>query len=511
MLTLTMIGHQDDFALSDVLRQFFGSVQRPAPDILSVAGPDFALVSESRPSGTGLGSISGYAISPAIYVATRLWLLPEDQAAGRTPFQILENYVPPADVRRELKRQLYEVLERVTDIHFPWGSLTGVRPTQIVERLALESPSLVEVRHDLIERWRLLPAKAELAIETFLAEQRVLQQIPTDAPLIYAGVPFCPSRCAYCSFIAQDAHRREAWLEPYVEALLTEAQRVFAGWTARSTAFYLGGGTPTSLPEPLLRRLLEGLKAVLPLAADAEITVEAGRPDTVTPAKLELLREFGATRICINPQTFHDKTLQAIGRQHTTEQTGLAMKMARRAGFEHINMDLIAGLPGESLEEFRQSLDQLEQWQPESVTIHTLAVKKSSRLSQESQAKDRDTLRINQPDPILMAMIDLSQQRLEQSGLIPYYLYRQKDAAGGLENVGFARAGHECLYNVGMMSDRRTVIGLGSGSITKRVVGRQVTRAPNDKDIAHYISRLDALVERKLQLLGSVINEVSVT
>ncbi len=525
MITLRMIGHHDDFALADVLRLFFGTVSRPAPDVLAADGETWILTSECLPQvaetkhhasrdrhlarsihqedqvlSSAPTDDPDLESKTAIQVTTRFWV---DQAAvdlNQPPFLIFNDFVSPADVRRELKRQLYMMLEKVTDTRFPWGSLTGVRPTQIVEQILAIKGSVEDTRADLIERWRLSPAKADLAIRTSLSEQRVLSHLPPDEPLIYAGIPFCPSRCSYCSFIAQDAHHREAWLSPYVDAMLEEARRVFSILPVKSHAFYLGGGTPTSLPADLLQKLLTGLKAVLPLHAGAEITVEAGRPDTITAEKLAILREFGATRICINPQTFNQKTLDRIGRRHSVEQIFTAMDLARRAGFDHINMDLIAGLPGESPEDFAYSIEKLLSLKPESATIHTLAVKRSSRFAQEMKPEELQSLAINKPDSVLIEMVALAQDRLIEAELFPYYLYRQKDVASGLENVGFSRIGDECLYNVGMMSDRLAVIGLGSGAITKRVDGRKVTRAPNDKDIAHYIARLDELVTRKTSL-----------
>ncbi len=494
MITIRLIGHHDAFALSDVLRLFFGTAKEIEPDVLAAGTENWMIQSELR----------------ELQVVTRFWLSPDDFTANAPPFLIYDNRVAADDAKRELKRQLYSLLERVTDTHFPWGSLTGVRPTMIVDRLITEERgNLTAVRQDLVDRWRLSGEKADLAIRTALSEQRILERLPASEPLIYAGIPFCPSRCAYCSFIAQDAHHREAWLEPYVEAMLEEARRTFAQLDHKSSSFYLGGGTPTSLPLPLFERLLTGLREILPLHPQAEITVEAGRPDTFTREKLQLIKDFGTTRICINPQTFHDETLRKIGRGHTVAQTYAAMDLARQMGFEHINMDLIAGLPGESPDDFAESVSQMLALKPESVTVHTLAIKRSSRLALDlSENKEntlkpsdsRDSLSINRLDPALMNMVSHAQERLIKAGLYPYYLYRQKDVAGGLENVGFSQIHHECAYNVGMMSDRRAVIGLGSGAISKRIDGTKVTRAPNDKDIAHYIGRLDELVARKIAL-----------
>ena len=241
----------------------------------------------------------------------------------------------------------------------------------------------------------------------------------------------------------------------------------------------------------------------IPLLPGAELTIEAGRPDTLSPAKLELIRAAGATRLCINPQTFHDATLAQIGRRHLAADTVAAFQLARSMGFNKINMDLIAGLPGETAVDFAESLRQTRDLGPDSVTVHCLAVKRSSRLHREQAQADpvgTETDRVHQPDPSLAAMLSAGYQSLKSAGLAPYYLYRQKDMVGGLENTGYARPGEGCLYNVGMMSDRRTVVGLGSGAMTKLVCGRRVERSPNPRDIADYIRRIDELAARKSAL-----------
>ncbi len=241
-----------------------------------------------------------------------------------------------------------------------------------------------------------------------------------------------------------------------------------------------------------------GVLPHLPCREGVELTVEAGRPDTITPNKLSIIRAAGASRLCINPQTFQDATLERIGRKHNTEQTLQAFALARSMGFSKINMDLIAGLPGETPQDFADSLKQALQLGPESITVHTLAIKRSSRLQKEAQMAQQF-----RPNPELTAMLAKSYGDLKAAGLDPYYLYRQKNIAGGLENTGYARPGDGCLYNVGMMSDQFTVVGLGSGAMTKRVMGKRIERAPNPKDIADYIKRIDEMVERKLDLFNA--------
>lgn len=343
------------------------------------------------------------------------------------------------------------------------------------------------------------PDKADLALQTTQAEEKLLNSIPPGSAMVYLGVPFCPTRCAYCSFIAQDAMHKAKLLEPYVDAVLTETSAFFGqpGQPLPISAVYVGGGTPTSLPTGLFARFLQGTLSQLPLLPGAEITVEAGRPDTITAEKLQIILKCKATRLCINPQTFHDATLERIGRRHTTRQTVEAFTLARSMGFQSINMDLIAGLPGETPDDFADSLDQALALAPDSITVHTLAMKRSSRLQQERlTAGSQHGL----PDPALADMLNKARQKLADAGLLPYYLYRQKDVAGGLENTGFARPGEGSIYNVGMMSDRCSVIGLGSGAMSKKVTGTRVDRLGNPRDIADYIKRTTELAEKKAAL-----------
>lgn len=483
MPTVRLIGHQFSFQISDVLRLFYGPEIKINDDCLTVGDELPLIVSSLTSSETGLNLIET--------------CLPEHPDGMLYCAAVPENLI-----RREVKRQLYQCLSDISGLKFPWGSLTGIRPTQVAAEAIARSVSLEAAGQELTDHWFVSPAKAELAIETALTEQRLLGKIPPDSALIYLGVPFCPSRCDYCSFIAQDALQRVHLLAPYVEAVIAETAGFFAGLAQplAVSVVYVGGGTPTSLPDHLFARLLDGVLSKLPCLPNFELTVEAGRPDTITQTKLQIIQTAGANRICINPQTFHDATLARIGRRHSTQQTIDAFRLARDMGFDNINMDLIAGLPGETPADFAESLEQAMALGPDSITIHTLAMKRSSRLIEQQR---KSGTQAGLPDPALTAMVQSAGARLKSAGLLPYYLYRQKDVAGGLENTGFARNGEGCLYNVGMMSDQRSVIGLGSGAISKKVVGDRVVRTPNPRDIADYIARTAELAERKLAMFNS--------
>ena len=457
MTVVQLIGHSLTYPICDVLRLFYGPDIQIEGDLIR-AGPGDQLITSE-----------------------------------------IDLSLPEKLQRREIKRQLYRQLSELTGYQFPWGSLTGIRPTQVAAEALRDCRSIGEAREMLISHYFVSPDKADLALQTALAEESLLNRVPPGSAMVYLEVPFCPTRCAYCSFIAQDAVHKANLLGPYVDAVLKETGAFFSQLNTMMpiSAVYVGGGTPTSLPTDLFARFLHGTLTQLPLLPGAEITVEAGRPDTITAEKLQVIQNCMATRLCINPQTFHDATLERIGRRHTTRQTVEAFRLARSLGFSSINMDLIAGLPGESPKDFADSLEQALILAPDSITIHTLALKRSSKLRQERQISGSYH---GLPDPALAAMLRKAGQKLADAGLHPYYLYRQKDVAGGLENTGFARPGEGSIYNVGMMSDRCPIIGLGSGAMSKKITGSRVERLANPRDIADYIKRTTEIAEKKAVL-----------
>lgn len=486
-MRVRLCGHQHIYPVTDVMRQYYGAVQKVSHDTLAAADA----------AGAPAGSV---------------WSVVEDLPGGtarvRTehhpdagyPEAALQQVVPAAEVKREVKRQLYRLFTRVCDVRFPWGSLTGIRPTQIAgECLAAFDGDGAAAARCLTERYDVAADKAELAVQTWLAESAVRSSVPPDAFCVYVGIPFCPTRCAYCSFTLPACATRQDLAPAYVEALLRQTAAVFSALSGQVHSLYIGGGTPTALPPALFARMLTGVVERLPLIAGAEITVEAGRPDTVTADNLRTMRACGVNRVCVNPQTIHEQTLRRIGRAHSTRQTADAVAAAQASGIGVLNMDLIAGLPGESPEMFAQSLRQVMAWHPANVTIHTLAMKRKSHLSQQRSQGGETELGIGslrQPDAGVSAMLGHARARLEEGGWKPYYLYRQKDAVGGHENVGYAMRGTEGIYNVCMMGDAHQVIGLGSGAMSKRVRGRRVERIPMVRELAAYIERIDEMTAR---------------
>ena len=474
--------------MADVMRAFFGDLSRLEPCLLEAPWRD-SLHLESRLEP----SVSAQEARDA---SRRGWSSRQVKVSTRClgASQALVETIPLHQVRRVLKRQLYVLLSQETGMAFPWGTLTGVRPTQIaleaVHRLGRE-----EAVKELRDYWRLSPKKADLAVKTALAEADRLSGLDRRDCLLYVGLPFCPSRCLYCSFITQDALRQKGSLGPYVQAVIQEAKSLFTPtFDKKIAAVYYGGGTPTALPAPLLKVYMEEVLRGLPLAAEVEMTMEAGRPDTLDREKLALIRQAGFHKLCINPQTMHDRTLKAIGRHHSVQETVEAFHLARSMGFDDINMDLIAGLPGEGSQDLLASLERVIALGPEQITLHSLAVKKGSYLDRLMQ--DRDLLL---PDPALIEAVEAAHDLLDRHGYRPYYLYKQKNCRSGLENTGFTR-GKGSLYNVAMMSDQVAVVGLGSGSTSKAIIRGKAQRLHNPKDLLLYQARLDQQAARRQAL-----------
>ncbi|MDD7401909.1 MAG: coproporphyrinogen dehydrogenase HemZ [Eubacteriales bacterium] len=538
--------HQEKACLRDTLRLFFSRLetyeegfQGPLYAVSpAYKGLDLAVCSAlSRP--LSLNVLRGREEAPPVTVTTSLIpqaalgdpggamaILPEPREGQTKSLWQVSQTVPSADVRRELKRQAYFALSELTGISWPWGSLTGVRPSQVAAQLidsGLEPPLLAQT---LQEHFALDPLKATKLVQVTLAEQAILAPLPSEDYLVYLGVPFCPGRCAYCSFIAQDASRFADQLGDYARALAREIQLVgqeLAG-QGQVAALYMGGGTPTSLSAADLDLVLSSARRYLPLRPDVELTVEAGRADTLDWDKLQVMQDQGIGRLCINPQTMQDRTLKRIGRRHTVAQVYNAFDLARQAGFDDINMDLILGLPGEDSQDFADNLSQVLGLAPASLTIHSLAFKRSAYLFDQFQNlsqgdhKDLDPApgdkldpdpaqppaqdlqaQLLLPAPAWLNALNQAEEDLREAGYEAYYLYRQKQVISGLENTGYAQAGQACAYNVGMMSDQRQVIGLGAGAASKRLKDGHLDRLYNSKDLGEYMAKIETIARKKAQ------------
>lgn len=408
--------------------------------------------------------------------------------------------------KRLVKLAIFRLLCRVTEtVPGPWGILTGIRPSKIVHRLLDQGWSRDRIEQFLTSGYDMAPAKASLLCDIALRQRPfLLSNIEAEQKVsVYLGIPFCPTRCAYCSFPAFSAGSSGFLISPFLAALEKEIREIGAYLKTLGKpvqTVYIGGGTPTVLDCPDLRKMLRACSESLVSSETTEITLEAGRPDTITAEKLHTALEAGVTRISINPQTMNGETLKAIGRCHDPEDVVSAFSLARGAGFDNINMDVILGLPGEKLLQVENTLMKLSQLGPENLTVHTLAVKRASHMK---EAKDNYSM----PDAEEVSeMLEITAAAAARMGMKPYYLYRQKKMVGPYENIGYALRGRECLYNIQIIEERQTIIGIGGGAGSKFVEPGSwyLTSHYNPKDPQTYINRVDEIIERKKGMLQSL-------
>ena len=393
----------------------------------------------------------------------------------------------------------YDLLRSWTGIRPPWGKMTGVRPVRLIHDKRAAGWTEADIDWFFLERFDCSRQKYDMAKAIADLQEPILKlgSAPKTYSL-YLGIPFCPSRCSYCSFVSCNLDRDRKLVQPYVDCLCKEVEAIReqadkAG--LKLCSIYIGGGTPTSLSADQLRQLMGTVRENFDLSKVVEYTVEAGRPDCTDAEKLAVIKEYGATRISINPQTFSDEVLAGIGRRHSAQDILDCYADARRAGHEDINMDLIAGLTGDTAETFAQTVDTLLHLSPENITVHTLAIKRGADLTDKAAAAaQRETV---------SQMLDGAAHALQNAGYGPYYLYRQKFMAGGFENVGWCKPGTECFYNVSMMEELQTILSLGAGGVSKRVVRETgwIERANNPKYPLEYIQAADRLANGKKKLL----------
>lgn len=397
--------------------------------------------------------------------------------------------------KRLVKLTIYELLKTETGLRPQWGLLTGVRPAKIISGLLSEGKSDESAVEHLTKDYLVMEHKARLALTVAKAEQKLLGKNKPNDISLYIGIPFCPTRCLYCSFTAYPLAQYKDRVDEYLDAMFRELE--FLAEYAKDFALkniYIGGGTPTSLSELQLERLLRKV-AELFHTEDMEYTVEAGRPDTITKEKLRLMKEYGVNRISINPQTMNEETLKRIGRKHSVEDIRRVFHEARELGHENINMDLILGLPGEEPRDVEQTMKEIYALAPDNITVHTLAVKRASRLKEEF---DLHTLSTAES---LERMLAIAGEYAEKMGMEPYYMYRQKNMVGNFENVGYCHPGKEGVYNVQIMEEKQTVLAAGAGASTKTVDQNtdKIERVFNVKSVEDYITRIDEMIARKEQ------------
>ncbi|MBQ3022201.1 MAG: coproporphyrinogen dehydrogenase HemZ [Clostridia bacterium] len=468
-MRIETLGHSLEDAVRQVLQLFF--------DI----GADFDVISSLENEENS-------------YIAKAKITLGEKSAEG----VIKNTFFDPGkrEISDLVKKSVYFACKKLSDMPTPWGISTGIRPAKTARMMLDEGHKDSEILSYMQDEFYITPKKARLSLDVAKKEYELLKERVKNGVSVYVGIPFCPTRCAYCSFISQAMAHNQKFVKPYVDALLyeiDETARMADDLGMKVETIYFGGGTPTTLSPKDLDVLIKRVKARFDVTNLREFTVEAGRPDTFTDEMLSMLRENFVHRISINPQTMNQKTLDKIGRRHSVEDTVKAFQMAQKYNYFSINADVIAGLPDESPEDFAHTMREVCALSPDAVTVHTMYLKRAARLISDFEklrfASDMD------------AMVQHGYDFLTKNGYSPYYLYKQKNTLGNLENVGFSKEGHESLYNIYIMEEIQTILALGGGASTKMVKGDRIERVFNPKEAADYIKRIDEIIEKKRRAL----------
>ncbi|MDR0916151.1 MAG: coproporphyrinogen dehydrogenase HemZ [Oscillospiraceae bacterium] len=486
-MRVTLVGHDYRYAVEQILLHTFPDQKPEFTDETASYTPSDtarAVVKLSR-GGTRTTAVTTLTLGGTTY-----------RASAAALSQDLSDVERSRAERRLIQRSFFRAAKNVGKTDIPWGAAAGIRPSTLVTKMLARGVSEAAAARTLEREYFVSPERVSLAIDCARAEfdaRKLLQ--PHDIAL-YVGIPFCPTRCAYCTFVSNSVERSMALIPPFLDSLHREIDALAGaidGTGARVRTVYIGGGTPTTLTAAQLGELLARLNGTFDLTHNLEFTVEAGRPDTIDAAKLRVMRDNGVTRVSVNPQTFDDDVLVAIGRRHTAEDTLRAYNLARDAGFDALNMDLIAGLPTDTLDGFRRSLDRALELAPENITVHSLSRKKGSRVTENTIATPEGA--------IVQKMIGGGIAELRASDYKPYYLYRQKYSSGGLENTGWTQSGFECLYNIVMMDECATVLSLGGGGVTKLVPkSGRISRIFNPKYPYEYTDRIARLCEQKTEI-----------
>lgn len=411
-------------------------------------------------------------------------------------------------VKETIHGIIYDVLCEYTGKKLPWGNLTGIRPTKLYLNKMNEFAGDSLINESTVEKaieymkdvHRVSEEKGHLSVDIALREKALIDSLSDNGYSVYIGIPFCPSTCLYCSFTSNPIFSYANKIGDYLDCLKKEMEltsKIMKGKTLDT--IYIGGGTPTTLSAGELDKLLGDIVSILDMTKVREFTVEAGRADSITREKLEVLRKYPVTRISVNPQTMKNETLKLIGRHHTVEDTVNAFKLARELGFDNINMDMILGLPGETLDDIKYTVDEIGKLSPDSLTVHSLAIKRASRMKEWIEKNN-----IKRELDFDKAM-DIALLGADSMGMKPYYLYRQKDMGGNLENTGFAKEGKFGIYNILIMEEVQSIVALGAGSVSKRVFeDGHIERCDNVKDVNIYISKIEEMLDRKRKLFNYI-------
>lgn len=473
-MKLNLIGHNSEYNLSLVAGLFFDSSE----EVLITSVVDH--------SNNTLFSHTIIEFENKTYSSEFSMPCPDDES--ETAVKRLANVV--------CGMSLFLCSKKIRNKTLPWGTITGIRPAKTVRQMMFDGKSEKEISAYFKTCFAASEKKTELAISVAKNELEIINSNSPDEIGLYLGIPFCPTRCLYCSFVSTDLAHSKKYVADYVSLLQKEikyASELTKKNNLKIGSVYIGGGTPTSLSASDLELILLALCESFDLSFSKEFCIEAGRPDTITKEKLLVLKKYGVDRISINPQTMHKKTLELIGRSHSPEDIKSAFTLARECGFENINADVIAALPGETLEDFAYTLNEIEKFSPENITVHTMSIKRGSALHQRLEnynLTSRDTAE---------QMLDYSQEFMKKTNRVPYYMYRQKNMMGNLENVGYSKPGYFNRYNINIMEEVQSILALGAGGSGKAVArnSERLERVFNFKAPYEYITRFDEILKKK--------------
>ncbi|KNY28109.1 coproporphyrinogen dehydrogenase HemZ [Pseudobacteroides cellulosolvens] len=501
MICVKLEGHDFKYQVEDVIKLFFYNEDIAYVDefpadfkgifvLIRIAGADGSLAEKKEDSLN----------DDKIYIelwrdGINIYNSGNNIAPVSTPRDI-KKHIHKKKLKMELKRQLYLVFKFLTGKSMPWGILTGIRPAKIVHEMLEMSYTEDSISDSLKGYYMVKEDKAEVLLNVAKKEKAILDLASPNSVSIYIGIPFCTTRCLYCSFTSNPISLSSDIVKKYMDALMVEMAKTASiinrnGWSVQS--IYIGGGTPTSIDEKSLNRLLSYVGSTFDTGNLEEFTLEAGRPDSLNIDKLSIIKASRVDRISINPQSMNDDVLKAIGRNHTARDIEWAFRKAREIGFDNINMDIIAGLPGESAQMFNKSLERILELSPDSLTVHTLSIKRGSKLI------DDKTSHTDISNGEIEEMVGAAAEYAYRMGMKPYYLYRQKNILGNLENIGYSTEGHESIYNIQIMEEKQPIIAMGAGAVTKMVYPEEnrIERVFNVKSVNEYIQRIDEMVARK--------------
>ncbi len=468
-MKLTLLGHDDRYAVEQLQMALFSTDE------------DLEAVSSLHRGATWLTATTKITKNGKTVKAARRIRTSEETVRLR---------------RRALQQSYYLAAVQLLETAPAWGALAGVRPTKISTKHLLEGGTPESADRQLRNVYYVTPQRRKLAVDCSVSTVHAASLLDKNDISLYVGIPFCPTRCAYCSFVSRTVGKKTELLDPYMAALLKEIAvtgKLLAASGKSLRTIYIGGGTPTTLSTPQMNTLMAAIRDSFDLSRCIEFTVEGGRPDTLSEEKLRAIRENGADRMSINPQTMVDSVLRACGRPHKTSDVLNAYRWAEDAGFDAINMDLIAGLPTDNFDGFRHSLDSVAALNPANITVHTLALKKGADLFEKRQ-------QLSSAEEVTR-MVDYATDTLRSLGYKPYYLYRQKYMSGSFENVGWSRDGKDCLYNIYMMEELHTILSLGGGGMNKvNLPDGRLERFHNPKFPEQYIEMVDSVLDDKKKL-----------